>query len=76
MVHVDLSGGLDVFMAQDSLSVLHSAVLLEVSAQCATEDLECAELAWNVECIRDGPYRDVTPVNVPVQFLACFPDVS
>jgi hypothetical protein len=40
VVHVDLSGGFDVFMAQDSLSVFHSAVLLEVGAQCATEDLE------------------------------------
>ena len=54
VVHVDLSGGFDVFMAQDSLSVLHSAVLLEVSAQCATEDLECSELPGNVESIRDA----------------------
>ena len=60
MVHVDLSGGFDVFMAQDSLSVLHSAVhsavLLELSAQFATEDLERTELPGNVESIRDGPY--------------------
>jgi hypothetical protein len=39
-----------------SLSVLHSAVFLEVSAQCATEDLERTELPGNVESIRDGPY--------------------
>ena len=43
-------------MAQDSLSVLHSAVLLEISTQCSSEDLERAELTWNIECIRDGPY--------------------
>ena len=56
LVHVDLSGSFDVFMAQDSLGVLHSPVLLEVSAQCATEDLERTELPGNAESICDGPH--------------------
>jgi hypothetical protein len=56
VVHIDLSGGFDVFVAQDSLSVFHSAVLLEVGAQRATENLERAELPGNLKRVRDGPY--------------------
>src|SRR5258708_2707104 len=41
MVHVHLSGGFDVFMAQDSLSVLHCAVLPNVRRK-----------TWNVQSFR------------------------